>query len=29
MEGALAAGAQTRAGELNLSGLIEKALRPG
>jgi enoyl-CoA hydratase/carnithine racemase len=29
MDGALAAGAQTRAGELNLPGLIEKALRPG
>jgi enoyl-CoA hydratase/carnithine racemase len=29
MDGALAAGAQTRDGELNLPGLIEKALRPG
>ena len=29
MEGALAAGAQTRAGELDLPGLIEASLRPG
>jgi enoyl-CoA hydratase/carnithine racemase len=29
MEGALAAGAQTRAGELDLPGLIEESLRPG
>jgi enoyl-CoA hydratase/carnithine racemase len=29
MEGALAAGAQTRAGELDLPGLIDEALRPG
>ena len=29
MEGALAAGAQTREGELDLPGLIERSLRPG
>ena len=29
MEGALAAGAQTRAGELDLPALIEASLRPG
>jgi enoyl-CoA hydratase/carnithine racemase len=29
MEGALAAGAQTREGEIDLPGLIERSLRPG
>jgi hypothetical protein len=29
MEGAMAAGAQTREGELDLPGLIERSSRPG